>query len=75
MPQTLPYSGYRARGVCALQSSSIYILQSGRRLIREIKVPMQELELKLQGGLCVRGVYLRDSTVSGKSHERFNTCT
>ena len=32
------------------------ILQSGRGgLIREIKLPMQELELKMQGDLCAMG--------------------
>jgi uncharacterized protein YoxC len=34
---------------------NIYILQSGGWLIHEIKLPMQELELKMQGGLCARG--------------------
>ena len=38
--------------------------QGGRwGLIRETKLPMQELELKSQGGLLHEGVYLRDSTV------------
>ena len=33
-----------------------YVLLSGRGgLIRETKLPMQELELKMQGGLFVRG--------------------
>ena len=32
------------------------ILQSGRGLIREIKVPMQELELKMEGGV-IAGFY------------------
>ena len=29
--------------------------QGGGGLIRETKLPMQELELKMQGGLCTRG--------------------
>ena len=34
----------------------VSILQSGRGgLICETKLPMQELELKMQGGLCARG--------------------
>ena len=35
--------------------SNIYILQQGGGLIRETKLPMQKLQLKLQGGLCARG--------------------
>ena len=50
----------------ALWTLNIYILQSerGGGLIRETKLPMQELEPKLQGGAYTRGgAYLRDSTV------------
>ena len=42
-----------ATDICQIMGS---ILQSGRGgLICETKVPMQELELKMQGGLCARG--------------------
>ena len=51
----------------ALWTLNIYILQSerGGGLIHETKLPMQELEPKLQGGGLIRegGAYLRDSTV------------
>ena len=32
-----------------------HILQSGRGLMHEIKLPMQELELEMQGDLRARG--------------------
>ena len=32
-----------------------YSQGGGGGLIRETKVPMQELELKMEGGLCARG--------------------
>ena len=49
----------------ALWTLNIYILQSERGgLKHETKLPMQELEPKLQGGAYTRrGAYLRDSTV------------
>ena len=51
----------------ALWTLNIYILQSergGGGLIHETKLPMQELEPKLQGGAYTRGgAYLRDSAV------------
>ena len=52
----------------ALWTLNIYILQSerGGGFIHETKLPMQELEPKLQGGgLYARGgAYLRDSMVN-----------
>ena len=47
--------------------SNISILQSGRGLIRETELPIQELELKLRGG-GGGGTYLRDSTVYARVH-------
>ena len=32
--------------------------------MRGIKIPPQDFALKMQGGLCARGAYLRDTTVS-----------
>ena len=34
---------------------NVYILQSGGGLIRETKLPLQELELKIQEGLMCEG--------------------
>ena len=31
--------------------------------MRVIKIPQQDFALKMQGGLCARGAYLRDTTV------------
>ena len=31
--------------------------------MRGIKIPLQDFALKMQGGLCARGAYLRDTTV------------
>ena len=55
----------------ALWTLNIYILQSerGGGLIHETKLPMQELEPKLQGGLIREGgAYLRDSTVHSRNY-------
>ena len=66
----------------ALWTLNIYILQSERAggLIHETKLPMQELEPKLQGGAYTRGgAYLRDSTVPVNMHNNqriiIPTCT
>ena len=47
-----------------LMDFNIYILPSGMGgLVRETKLAMQELKLKVQGGLCVRGDVIANSTV------------
>jgi hypothetical protein len=35
--------------------STFYSQRMGGGLIHETKIPMQELELKMEGGLCARG--------------------
>ena len=40
-----------------LWTLNIYILLLGRGLIRKTKLPMQELELKMQGGGIIAGFY------------------
>ena len=45
-----------------LESDSVEVSTRGV-LMRGIKIPPQDFLLKMQGGLCARGAYLRDTMV------------
>ena len=39
--------------------------------MRGIKIPQQDLALKMQWGLCARGAYLQDTTIHELTCEQF----